>query len=66
MAAGAAAAGFAAGAVAGAAVVVLIGTVLTFLNVSSDYQIGAQGLILIATLAIRAVRRFVTGRVKVK
>ena len=55
-----------AGAVAGAAVVVLIGTVLTFLNVSSDYQIGAHGLILIATLAIRAVRKFVTGRVKVK
>jgi ribose transport system permease protein len=55
-----------AGAVAGAAVVVLIGTVLTFLDVSSDYQIGAQGLILISVLAVRAVRKFVNERLKTK
>jgi ribose/xylose/arabinose/galactoside ABC-type transport system permease subunit len=53
-----------AGAVAGAVVVVLIGTVLTFLNVSSDYQIGAQGLILILTLGIRAVRNWTHEGVK--
>lgn len=55
-----------AGAVAGAAVVVLIGTLLTFLDVSSDYQIGAQGLILISVLAVRAVRKFVNERLKTK
>lgn len=44
------------GAVAGAVVVVLIGSILTFLNFSSDYQIGAQGLILVLALAVRAVR----------
>ena len=55
-----------AGAVAGAAVVVLIGTLLTFLDVSSDYQIGAQGLILISVLAVRAVRKFVNEGLKTK
>lgn len=45
-----------AGAVAGAVVIGLISSLLTFLQVSSNYQIGAEGLILILALAVRAVR----------
>jgi ribose/xylose/arabinose/galactoside ABC-type transport system permease subunit len=51
-----------AGAVAGAVVVVLIGSILTFLNISSDYQIGAQGLILVLAMAIRAVQNKRDGK----
>lgn len=52
-----------AGAVAGAVVVGLISSLLTFLHVSSNYQIGVQGLVLILALAVRAVRaRYVRSR----
>lgn len=45
------------GAVAGACVIVLVGSMLSFLNISSNYQIGAQGVILMLALSIRVVRR---------
>jgi ribose/xylose/arabinose/galactoside ABC-type transport system permease subunit len=45
------------GAVLGALILNLVGSVLSFLDVSSDWQIGAQGLLLLGTLGIRAVRR---------
>jgi ribose/xylose/arabinose/galactoside ABC-type transport system permease subunit len=41
---------------------VLIGSILTFLNISSDYQIGAQGLILVLAMAIRAVQNKRDGK----
>ncbi|MCC7321747.1 MAG: ABC transporter permease [Rubellimicrobium sp.] len=41
------------GAVTGALTLLLAGSFLTFLNVPPDWQIGAQGLILIAVLALR-------------
>ena len=44
------------GAVIGAVVLNLVGAVLSFLDVSSDWQIGAQGLLLVAVLALRALR----------
>jgi ribose transport system permease protein len=45
------------GAVIGALALSLIGPVLGLLNVSSDYQTGAQGLVLIIVLAGRAVTK---------
>jgi ribose transport system permease protein len=45
------------GTVAGAITISLVGSLLAFLNVSSDYQIGVQGAILIAVLAGRALTR---------
>ena len=41
------------GAVIGALTLLLAGSFLTFLNVPSDWQIGAQGMILIVILALR-------------
>jgi ribose transport system permease protein len=46
------------GAVTGALVLALAASLLTFLNISPDWQIGAQGAILIIVLALRAL----TGR----
>jgi ribose transport system permease protein len=50
-----------AGTVAGALLMGLIAALLQFLEISSDYQVGAQGLllilILVARAAVSAVRR---------
>jgi ribose transport system permease protein len=43
------------GAVVGALVLTLAGSLLTFLRISPDWQIGAQGAILIIVLALRAL-----------
>lgn len=45
------------GTVIGAITIGLVGSLLAFLNVSSDYQIGVQGAILVAVLAGRALGR---------
>ena len=45
------------GAVIGALTLLLAGSFLTFLDVPSDWQIGAQGVILIAILALRLLIR---------
>ncbi len=45
------------GAVIGALAISLVGSLLALLDVSSDYQTGAQGLVLIIVLAGRAVTR---------
>jgi ribose transport system permease protein len=45
------------GAVIGALTLLLAGSFLTFLNVPSDWQIGAQGMILILILALRLLLR---------
>jgi ribose transport system permease protein len=45
------------GAVIGALALSLVGPVLGLLNVSSDYQTGAQGLVLIVVLAGRAITK---------
>ncbi len=44
-----------AGAVVGALALALAGSVLTFLHLGADWQVGAQGVILIAVLALRAL-----------
>jgi ribose transport system permease protein len=44
------------GAVAGAVALSLVSLVLTFLGISSNYQIGVEGLILVLALAARGVR----------
>jgi ribose/xylose/arabinose/galactoside ABC-type transport system permease subunit len=46
-----------AGAVVGAVIMLLTGSLLSFLNVSTDWQLSVQGLILIAVLASRALVR---------
>jgi ribose/xylose/arabinose/galactoside ABC-type transport system permease subunit len=46
-----------AGAVVGAVIMLLTGSLLSFLNVSTDWQLSVQGLILIAVLASRALIR---------
>ncbi|MDX7951219.1 ABC transporter permease [Lichenihabitans sp. Uapishka_5] len=46
---------FPVGAVLGAMTLTLAASFLTFMRISPDWQVGAQGLILIAVLAIRAV-----------
>lgn len=43
------------GAVLGAVSLTLVTSLLAFLNVSSDYQVGAEGLILFAVVAVRAL-----------
>ncbi len=43
------------GAVIGALTLTLAGSLLSFLRISPDWQIGAQGAILIAVLALRAL-----------
>jgi ribose transport system permease protein len=45
------------GAVIGALAISLVGSLLVFFNISSAYQAGAQGLILLAVLAGRALAR---------
>jgi len=45
------------GAVVGALAISLVGSLLALLDVSSDYQTGAQGLVLLAVLAGRALTR---------
>jgi ribose transport system permease protein len=50
------------GAVIGALTLLLAGSFLTFLKVPSDWQIGAQGAILIAILALRLVLTRLEGR----
>jgi ribose transport system permease protein len=45
------------GAVIGALAISLVGSLLALLNVSSDYQTGAQGLVLLLVLAGRALTR---------
>jgi ribose transport system permease protein len=45
------------GAVVGAVAIALVGSLLSLLDVSSDYQTGVQGAILLAVLAGRAVAR---------
>ena len=41
------------GAVVGAATLLLVNSLLTFLKLPPDWQIGAQGVVLIAVLALR-------------
>jgi ribose transport system permease protein len=50
------------GAVIGALTLLLAGSFLTFLKVPSDWQIGAQGAILIAILALRLILTRLEGR----
>lgn len=53
------------GTVAGALLIGLIATLLQFLDVSSNYQVGAQGLVLVAILALRAgMARWRRGRME--
>ena len=50
------------GAVVGALTLALAGSFLIFLKISPDWQIGAQGAILIVVLALRALITFGEGR----
>ena len=50
------------GAVIGALTLTLAGSFLSFLRISPDWQIGAQGMILIAVLALRLLLNRVEGR----
>lgn len=50
------------GAAAGALVVGLIGSLLQILSVSSNYQVGAQGLVLVMVLVVRSVARRIQQR----
>lgn len=50
------------GTVAGALVVGLIGTLLQFLDVPSSFQVGAQGLVLVVILAVRAAGSYRRNR----
>jgi ribose transport system permease protein len=52
------------GTVAGALVIGLIATLLQFLDISSNYQVGTQGLVLVAILVLRAVVTWWRRRVK--
>ena len=52
------------GAVIGALTLTLAGSFLSFLRISPDWQIGAQGMILIAVLALRLLLNRVEGRRK--
>ncbi|HTP58909.1 MAG TPA: ABC transporter permease [Spirochaetia bacterium] len=47
----------AAGAVLGACTMTLVGTLLTFLQISPDWQIGSQGLLLLVVLALNGFAR---------
>ena len=46
---------FAVGAVLGAITLTLAASFLTFMRISPDWQVGAQGLILVTVLALRAI-----------
>jgi len=50
------------GAVIGALTLTLAGSFLSFLRISPDWQIGAQGMILIAVLALRLALNRIEGR----
>jgi ribose transport system permease protein len=50
------------GAVIGALTLTLAGSLLNFMHISPDWQVGAQGLILIAVLAARALINRNDGR----
>ena len=50
------------GAVAGALTLTLAGSLLTFMHISPDWQVGAQGAILIVVLALRAAINRLDGR----
>ncbi len=50
----------AAGAVLGASTMTLVGTLLTFLRISPDWQVGSQGLVLLAVLFLNGI--FSLGR----
>lgn len=50
------------GAVAGALTLTLAGSLLTFMRISPDWQVGAQGMILIVVLAVRAAINRRDGR----
>lgn len=43
------------GAVLGALTLALVGSLLSFMRISPDWQIGAQGIMLIAVLALRTL-----------
>lgn len=45
------------GTVAGALVIGMLGSLLQFLGVSSDFQVGAQGLVLVLVLVLRSLAR---------
>ena len=45
------------GTIAGALVIGMLGSLLQFVGVSSDFQVGAQGLVLVLVLVLRAVQR---------
>jgi ribose transport system permease protein len=45
------------GTVAGALVIGMLGSLLQFVGVSSDFQVGAQGLVLVLVLVVRAIAR---------
>jgi ribose transport system permease protein len=47
----------AAGAVLGACTMTLVGTLLTFLQISPDWQVGSQGLLLLVVLALNGFAR---------
>jgi ribose/xylose/arabinose/galactoside ABC-type transport system permease subunit len=47
------------GAVIGAFIMLLTGSLLSFMNVSTDWQLGVQGAILIVVLGLRAFQRLV-------
>jgi ribose/xylose/arabinose/galactoside ABC-type transport system permease subunit len=49
------------GAVLGAFIMLLTGSLLSFMNVSTDWQLGVQGAILILVLGMRAFRRKVAA-----
>jgi ribose/xylose/arabinose/galactoside ABC-type transport system permease subunit len=48
------------GAVLGAFIMLLTGSLLSFMNVSTDWQLGVQGAILIVVLGTRALQRWTT------
>ena len=50
------------GAVIGALTLTLAGTLLNFMRISPDWQVGAQGAILIIVLAARAIINRIDGR----
>jgi ribose transport system permease protein len=50
------------GTVAGALVIGMLGSLLQFLGVASDFQVGAQGLVLVLVLVLRAVAGWIQRR----
>jgi len=49
------------GAVLGACTMTLVGTLLTFLRISPDWQIGSQGFILLIVLFLNGIMKFSSG-----